>query len=238
MAGRAVVRRPRRSRRSGPRNKGNWWSVALVVFGIVVAISWFIEDEGPTPAAATCALPGSAVTITPEQAANAAIIAEVAWDRGLPDRAVVIALATAQQESGLRNIDYGDRDSLGLFQQRPSMGWGTEAQVQDPEYAAGKFFDRLVGVVGWETARLTDVSSDAFSARLPGGVPEARGDGDRPHGRPAGQRRRARLRLKSRGGSAVTAGSAQRTLTSSASPDGGVRPRFRPIGAAESQKST
>jgi hypothetical protein len=146
------------SRRSGPRNKGNWWSVAIVIFGVLVAASWFIEDDGPVPAAVTCALPGSAVTITPEQATNAAIIAGVAWDRGLPDRAVVIALATAQQESGLRNIDYGDRDSLGLFQQRPSMGWGTEAQVQDPEYAAGKFLERLVQVPGWQTARLTDAA--------------------------------------------------------------------------------
>ena len=63
----------------------------------------------------------------------------------------MIALATAQQESRLRNLDYGDRDSLGLFQQRPSQGWGTEAQVQDPAYAAGKFYDWLVTVPGWET---------------------------------------------------------------------------------------
>lgn len=156
------VRRRRsvnRSRRgSSTRNKGNWWSVVLLVVAVVAGVAWIGEDDGPAPAVATCALPGSAVTITPEQAGNAAIIADVAWDRGLPDRAVVIALATAQQESGLRNVDYGDRDSLGLFQQRPSMGWGTEAQVQDPEYAAGKFLDRLVQVPGWQTARLTDAA--------------------------------------------------------------------------------
>jgi hypothetical protein len=96
--------------------------------------------------------------VTPEQAANAATIAEVAHARGLPGRAVVIALATAQQESGLRNLDHGDRDSLGLFQQRPSQGWGTAAQVRDPAYAAGKFFERLVSVPNWQTARLTEVS--------------------------------------------------------------------------------
>ena len=107
------------------------------------------------------------MTITPEQAANAAIIAEVAWDRGLPDRAVVIALATAQQESGLRNLDYGDRDSLGLFQQRPSMGWGTEAQVQDPEYAAGKFLDRLVQVPGWDTRPLAEASDAVQRSAYP-----------------------------------------------------------------------
>ena len=87
-----------------------------------------------------------------------------AASRGLPDRAVVIALATAQQESRLRNLDYGDRDSLGLFQQRPSSGWGTAAQVQDPEYAAGKFFDRLVRVPGWETGRLTEVARPCSAA--------------------------------------------------------------------------
>ena len=70
----------------------------------------------------------------------------------------MIALATAQQESRLRNLDYGDRDSLGLFQQRPSAGWGTDAQVQDPVYAAGKFFDRLVEIPNWETGRLTEIS--------------------------------------------------------------------------------
>jgi hypothetical protein len=130
---------------------------------VLVALAWRADAEAPEPAeppaaAPTCALPGSAITITPEQAANASIIAGVAWDRGLPDRAVVIALATAQQESGLRNLDYGDRDSLGLFQQRPSQGWGSEAQVQNPVYAAGQFYDRLVHVPNWQTGRLTEIS--------------------------------------------------------------------------------
>jgi hypothetical protein len=140
----------------------------LVVLGVLVAVSWTTDDE-PATAAPTCTLPGSARTITPEQAANAAVIAKVGWDRGLPDRAVVIALATAQQESGLRNLDYGDRDSLGLFQQRPSMGWGTEAQVQDPEYAAGRFYDRLVGIPNWDTRRLTEVAQSVQRS----GYPEA-----------------------------------------------------------------
>jgi hypothetical protein len=131
-----------------------------------VALAWK-ADSTPPEAAPTCALPGSAVTISPEQAGNAAAIAGVAWDRGLPDRAVVIALATAQQESGLRNIDYGDRDSLGLFQQRPSQGWGSEAEVQDPEYAAGQFFDRLVTVPGWDSGRLTEVAQTVQRSAFP-----------------------------------------------------------------------
>lgn len=160
-ARRPARRRPSggaRRRPSGSRGAQPWWPAGLVAVVVLIALAWRADGAAAPEATPTCALPGSGVTITAEQAANAATIAAVAWNRGLPDRAVVIALATAQQESGLRNIDYGDRDSLGLFQQRPSMGWGTEEQVQDPVYAAGEFFDRLVGVVGWETARLTDVS--------------------------------------------------------------------------------
>ena len=70
-----------------------------------------------------------------DQAANASLITAVAVQRGLPPRAASIALATAMQESKLRNIDHGDQagpDSRGLFQQRPSQGWGTEEQVMDP----------------------------------------------------------------------------------------------------------
>jgi hypothetical protein len=99
---------------------------------------------------------------------NARVIAQVAHDRGLPERAVVIALATAQQESKLIDLPYGDRDSLGLFQQRPSQGWGTPEQVQDPRYAAGKFYDGLVRVPGWSTGRLTDVAQAVQRSGYPG----------------------------------------------------------------------
>jgi hypothetical protein len=110
------------------------------------------------PCTVTAPAPPPPPGLTDEQIANARAIAQVAYDRGLPERAVVIALATAQQESRLRSLDYGDRDSLGLFQQRPSQGWGTPEQVQVPVYAAGKFYDHLVGVPGWETGRLTEVA--------------------------------------------------------------------------------
>jgi hypothetical protein len=59
------------------------------------------------------------------------------------------------QESGLRNLDFGDRDSLGLFQQRPSQGWGTPAQILDPTYAATKFYQKLIAVPGWRQLPLT-----------------------------------------------------------------------------------
>jgi hypothetical protein len=101
---------------------------------------------------------GVTYTMDPDQLLNASIIADLAMRRGLPQQAVIVALATTLQESKLRNLDYGDRDSLGLFQQRPSQGWGTPAQVQDPSYAAGKFFDHLVTVPNWESGRLTEVA--------------------------------------------------------------------------------
>ncbi|WP_460069163.1 heavy metal transporter [Streptomyces sp. YKOK-I1] len=92
---------------------------------------------------------------TPEQAVNAATIAAVGTNREMPERAVAIALATAIQESGLRNLAHGDRDSLGLFQQRPSQGWGTEKQVTDPAYAASIFYEHLAKVPDYTELPLT-----------------------------------------------------------------------------------
>ncbi|MFF2130326.1 heavy metal transporter [Streptomyces olivochromogenes] len=98
---------------------------------------------------------GESYEFTPEQAVNAATISAVGTTRGLPERAVAIALATALQESGLRNIQHGDRDSLGLFQQRPSQGWGTTKQIMDPTYAAGMFYEHLAKVPGYTRLPLT-----------------------------------------------------------------------------------
>lgn len=97
-----------------------------------------------------------------EQLVNAAIIAKVAADRGLPAKAQLIGIMTSMGESSLVNIDYGDdingvtnpdgtaTCSLGLFQQQWCLGWGTREQVMDPVYAATAFFDRLAGISGWE----------------------------------------------------------------------------------------
>ncbi len=104
---------------------------------------------------------------TPEQASNAATIAAVGTSRGLPERAVTIALATALQESALRNIDYGDRDSLGLFQQRPSMGWGTPEQIMDPVYSAGKFYEGLEKVPGYSRLPLTVAAQKVQKSGFP-----------------------------------------------------------------------
>jgi len=169
-------RKPTAGRRKRPPSRRNpWpalrrlWPGLLVAVAVLVGVAWDTQTSEVPIATAECTMPGTSLSLTPEQVANARTIAQVARDRGLPDRAVVIALATAQQESRLRNLDYGDRDSLGLFQQRPSQGWGTEAQVQDPVYSAGKFYDGLVRVPNWETGRLTEVSQ---SVQL-SGFPEA-----------------------------------------------------------------
>jgi cell wall-associated NlpC family hydrolase len=93
--------------------------------------------------------------LSDEQRANAATIIGVARDMGAPPRAWLVALATAMQESTLRNINYGDRDSLGLFQQRPSQGWGSPAQVTDPVYSTRIFLERLMAIPGWQLLPVT-----------------------------------------------------------------------------------
>ncbi|MEU6070534.1 M23 family metallopeptidase [Streptomyces sp. NPDC047082] len=102
-----------------------------------------------------------------EQQHWASVITNVARSRGLPPRAAVIAVATAMQESGLRKINYGDRDSLGLFQQRPSQGWGTAAQVTDAVYASNNFYKRLVNVSHWQTRPLTQAAQAVQRSGLP-----------------------------------------------------------------------
>ena len=133
----------------------------LVVIGVVVGLvavgvrSLLSRVELPTAVQSRCDIAGSPYSLSTEQAANAATITAVAVKRELPRRAVTIALATALQESKLNNVEYGDRDSLGLFQQRPSQGWGSPGQILDPRYSAGKFFDALVKVPGWQRKQLT-----------------------------------------------------------------------------------
>jgi len=87
----------------------------------------------------------SLARLTPEMQSNAEVIYRVGKSLNVSDYGIVIALATAMQESSLKNIDYGDRDSIGLFQQRPSQGWGTKTQIMDPEYSARAFFGGPTG---------------------------------------------------------------------------------------------
>ncbi|GAA0391210.1 hypothetical protein [Streptomyces luteireticuli] len=127
-------------------------AVLLALIGYAVA---YFLTGGPGAPRCTASADGESYSLDPEQAGNASTITAVGTSRGLPERAVTIALATAMQESGLRNIHHGDRDSLGLFQQRPTQGWGTARQITDPVYAAGAFYDHLVRVPGYSRLPLT-----------------------------------------------------------------------------------
>jgi hypothetical protein len=146
--------------------------VGLAVLGVVALAGVLVlRGVGPFPDPEGCRVEvgGVAASLSIEQAENATTIAAVGVRRGLPARAVSIALATAYQESKIRNLDHGDRDSLGLFQQRPSMGWGTAKQLQDPFYATNAFYDELEKVDGYHRMRITE----AAQAVQRSGFPEA-----------------------------------------------------------------
>jgi hypothetical protein len=146
--------------------------VPLVVLVVVVGVGlamWRGSGPLPDPEGCSATLNGRQVDLTTEQAENATLISAIGVSRGLPARAVSIALATAYQESKIRNLTHGDRDSLGLFQQRPSQGWGTTAQVRDPYYATNKFYDALEKIDGYQGLRITEAAQRVQRS----GYPEA-----------------------------------------------------------------
>ena len=143
--------------------------ILAVLAGVGAAGYWAVNALGRSASASTCSATaaGATVQFSTEQTANAALIAAISEKRGLPARAATIAIATAIQESKLRNLTYGDRDSVGLFQQRPSMGWGTRDQVLDPVYATNKFFDALLKIQGYETMEITKVAQEVQKSGYP-----------------------------------------------------------------------
>jgi peptidoglycan DL-endopeptidase CwlO len=108
-----------------------------------------------------------AAHLTRTQVGNVRTIVAIALKRKLPKRAAVIAVATSMQESRLRDLPYGDRDSLGLFQQRPSSGWGSGDQVVDPQYATKKFLAALAQVPNWRTLPLTKAAQAVQRSAFP-----------------------------------------------------------------------
>ena len=114
----------------------------------------------PLPPGCQAGTGATAIPLDTGQAGIAATIAGVAVRHRLPRQAVTIALAAALQESQLQNLDYGDRDSVGVFQQRPSQGWGTTAELEDPVYATTKFFAALVRVPGFTTMPVDQAAQD------------------------------------------------------------------------------
>jgi hypothetical protein len=162
---------PRRSIDRGKRRQRWVGRIVLPVIVLMVggagffAYTWFKTNFGQPSCRATAL--GRSVTFTPEQSANAATITALALKRGLPARAATIANATAIVESKLRNIRFGDRDSLGLFQQRPSQGWGTAAQILDPVHATNAFYDALIKIDGYQSMAITQVAQQVQHSGFP-----------------------------------------------------------------------
>ena len=140
---------------------------AVAVAGVVVV--WWHGGVGTLVGRELCVVTQGdrTLTLTPDQAEHASTISAVAAREGLPPRAVVVALATAIQESKLHNLPDGDRDSAGLFQQRPSQGWGSYQQVTDPAGATSAFFARLVTVPDWQRLAVTDAAQAVQRSAFP-----------------------------------------------------------------------
>lgn len=157
-----------------------------VVLVIGTAVAWYVVRtlSGSGPGCVATGTSGSAsgspadFTLTVEQADNAATIAAVGIQLGMPDHAVSVALATAMQESRLRNLPGGDLDSAGLFQQRPSQGWGTHEQVVDPVHASTAFYERLRTEPNWSQLSVTQAAQLVQRSAIPDAYaqwePEAR----------------------------------------------------------------
>lgn len=121
---------------------------------------------------------GVITQLTDEMTTNARIIIQVGREMRIPNYGIVIALATAAQESHLRNLEHGDRDSVGLFQQRPSSGWGTVSQLRDPRHATRAFFGGpnsptptntrgLLDIDGWQNLSVTDAAQAVQRSAYP-----------------------------------------------------------------------
>ena len=152
-------------------------ATAAVLGVAIVAVAWgpglyASYTAAPPSNRCTVSAPSGEYSRSAERSDNVAMIATAGWVHGFDEKGVTIALATAIQESGLRNLDYGDRDSVGLFQQRTSQGWGTVEQIMDARYSAAMFYTALAKVDGWEGLRVTD----AAQAVQRSGFPEAYAD--------------------------------------------------------------
>ncbi|MCW2832031.1 MAG: hypothetical protein JWP31_2723 [Aeromicrobium sp.] len=144
------------------------WFVALGLVVAAVLAAATLRDRAPLRSEQCVAdVNGVRAQVGLEQARWASLMAAVGQRRGLPPRATTIAIATAYQESKITNIDYGDRDSVGLFQQRPSQGWGTVEQIMSPQYSIGAFYDALVKLDGYETMNINDAAQRVQRSGFP-----------------------------------------------------------------------
>lgn len=141
-----------------------WLTVAGVSAGLLIGGGVWLSNTFKNALApglslgCTATVGESSYRLALDQSQNAALISVVAVRRGMPARAASIGLATALQESKLRNIDYGDLDSVGLFQQRPSQDWGTVEQIMDPLYSTNAFYDVLAKVPDYVHMPINDAA--------------------------------------------------------------------------------
>ncbi len=132
------------------------WALAAALIASGVLVVTVLADRPPNRSEYCTVKVGQLEgQVDLEQGQWASLMAAIGIQRSLPPRATTIAIATAFQESKLHNIDYGDRDSVGLFQQRPSQGWGTVQQILDPHYSIAKFYAGLVKVKGYQSMEIT-----------------------------------------------------------------------------------
>ena len=133
-------------------------AICLVIGLLAIKLA---GKQPPQPRPTACLVgPGQTVQLTVSQAGIAATIAGVASRRGMPVRAVAIAYATALQESKLANLNYGDLDSVGVFQQRPSQGWGSAREIENPVYATSRFFAALAEVPHYRRLPIYQAAQD------------------------------------------------------------------------------
>lgn len=154
---------------------------ALVLVLVVVMLAPFGARGDQVSAACPPGGPGGANDprargpLRTVQVTYARLIDKIAIARGLPGQATLVALMTALQESQLQNLTYGDRDSVGLFQQRPSAGWGSVQQILNPVYAIEAFFGGanppsppgLVDIDGWESMPYTVAAQEVQVSAFP-----------------------------------------------------------------------
>jgi hypothetical protein len=161
---------PTPRRRTRRRRTGRWIAAAVVVALLgtaAYAVAAYVTRTLAAPTDCIATIDTAKYTLGLDQASNATTIAAVGQRLNMPNHAVTIALAAALQESNLKNLSYGDRDSLGLFQQRPSQGWGTPAQLMTPSYAAAAFYNALGKIHGWETLAVTDAAQEVQRSASP-----------------------------------------------------------------------
>lgn len=142
-------------------------AVGGLAVGAVVVLLDRVQPQTADRPGCVASLDGTEWRLSVDQADNAALIVSMSLRRQMPARAATIGLATALQESRLENIDYGDRDSVGLFQQRTSQGWGTIEQIMDPVYSTTKFYDGLDTIAGYLDLPVTEAAQAVQRSGFP-----------------------------------------------------------------------